>query len=170
MAVHGWQKLTMMGPANFGNDMLAGLGIPAPVLFGYVVTFTELIGGLLLIVGLLTRVVTIPLMIILGVATLAVKTDIGLIAGTGAPLPGAELDLALIAGLLTLLLLGPGPLSLDRALGIEDTVPTVSAPARGSGGRSAPRRAAGSPAPWSSRARSAPRCGAGGSRACSGAR
>lgn len=54
-----------MGPANFGGDMLAGLGIPAPVALGYVVTFAELIGGLLLVVGLLTRFAALPLIVIL---------------------------------------------------------------------------------------------------------
>lgn len=123
-AAHGWQKLTVMGPANFDGDMLAGLGIPAPVAFGYVVTFAELIGGLLLVVGLLTRIATLPLIVILAVATVTVKLDIGLIAGTGAPMPGAELDLALLAGLVAVLLLGPGRPSLDHLLSIEGTVPS----------------------------------------------
>lgn len=119
MAAHGWQKLTMMGPAGFGREMLAGLGVPAPVAFGYLVTFTELIGGLLLVVGLLTRLATLPLIVILVVATIAVKTDIGLISAAGAPLPGAELDLTLIAGLIAVLVLGPGRPSLDHLLGVE---------------------------------------------------
>lgn len=125
MAAHGWQKLTMMGPANFGGDMLGGLGVPAPVLFGYVVTFTELIGGGLLILGLVTRAATAPLIVILAVATVAVKLDVGLIAPMGAPLPGAELDLTLIAGLVAILLLGPGRPSLDHLFGIEHAEPTA---------------------------------------------
>jgi putative oxidoreductase len=36
MAAHGWQKLTEMGPAMFGQSMVADLGIPAPVLVGWV--------------------------------------------------------------------------------------------------------------------------------------
>jgi len=94
------------------------------VAFGYVVTFAELIGGLLLVVGLLTRIATLPLIVILAVATVTVKLDIGLIAGTGAPMPGAELDLALLAGLVAVLLLGPGRPSLDHLLSIEGTVPS----------------------------------------------
>jgi len=42
------------------------------------------------------------------------------------PGAGYELDLALIAGALALVLMGPGPVSLDRLLGIEKA---VSAPA-----------------------------------------
>lgn len=35
-------------------------------------------------------------------------------------LPGAELDLTLLAGLTALMILGPGPLSVDRATGLEE--------------------------------------------------
>jgi len=68
--------------------------------------------------------------VILAVATIAVKLDIGLIAGAGAPMPGAELDLTLIAGLVAVLLLGPGRPSLDHLLGIErDVLAEEPAPA-----------------------------------------
>jgi uncharacterized membrane protein YphA (DoxX/SURF4 family) len=58
-----------------------------------------------------------------------VKVNVGLIAPPqqGA---GAELDLALIAGFLAILFAGPGSLSLDRALGIEEGVGRTSAPRR----------------------------------------
>ncbi|CAN5349977.1 hypothetical protein BH23ACT7_BH23ACT7_17280 [soil metagenome] len=130
---HGWQKLTQMGPAGFGNDMLAGLGVPAPVFFGYAVTFLELVGGVLLIVGGLSRIIALLLAIMLVVATLLVKVDLGIIAPSGSPLPGAELDLALIAALLGVVLLGPGRPSVDHAVGIEDTVPVAATPTAGTG-------------------------------------
>src|SRR5919199_3307161 len=121
MAAHGLQKLTEVGPAVFGGQLLTGLGVPLPVFFGYVVTFAELIGGILLIVGLLSRLAALVLTIELIVAILLVKVNVGLIAppGSGA---GAELDLALIAGFLVILLAGPGKLSLDHALGLEPEV------------------------------------------------
>lgn len=90
MAVHGWQKLTEMGPAMFGGSMVADLGVPAPVLVGWLVTFAELIGGVLLVVGLLTRISAAVLTFVLLGATLLVKPDLGLIAPMGAVLPGAE--------------------------------------------------------------------------------
>jgi uncharacterized membrane protein YphA (DoxX/SURF4 family) len=61
------------------------------------VTFTELIGGILLIVGLLSRLAAFELTIDLVVAILLVKIHIGLIASQGSE-AGAELDLALIGG------------------------------------------------------------------------
>jgi putative oxidoreductase len=117
MAAHGWQKLTQMGAANFGEQMLGGLGVPLPVLMGYVVTFIELFGGILLILGLLSRLAALLLTIDLIVAILLVKVNVGFLSGSSGT--GAELDLALIAGLLVILLAGPGKLSLDHALGLE---------------------------------------------------
>jgi putative oxidoreductase len=117
MAAHGWQKLTQTGPANFGGQMLSGMGVPLPVFMGYVVTFVELFSGILLILGLLSRLAALLLTIDLVVAILLVKVNVGLLSGSSGT--GAELDLALIAGLLVILLAGPGKLSLDHALGLE---------------------------------------------------
>ena len=117
MAAHGLQKL-QGGPANFGG-LLGQLGIPAPTLMAYVVTFVELVGGILLIVGLLSRLSALLLTINLTVAVLLVKTGVGLLSPMGSPGVGAELDLALIAGLLVVLFAGPGRFSLDHVLGIE---------------------------------------------------
>ena len=95
------------------------MGVPLPGLMGFVVTFVELVGGILLIVGLLSRLAALLLTINLTVAILLVKVNVGLIAPSDALGVGAELDLSLIAGLLVILLAGPGKLSLDYALGIE---------------------------------------------------
>jgi putative oxidoreductase len=117
MTAHGWQKLTEMGPSNFGEQMLGGMGVPLPVFMGYVVTFVELFGGILLILGLLSRLAALLLTSDLVVATLLVKVNVGFLSGSSGT--GAELDLALIAGLLVVLLAGPGKLSLDHVLGLE---------------------------------------------------
>jgi putative oxidoreductase len=119
MAAHGWQKLFDMGPANFGRQTLDPLGVPAPVAAGYVVTFTELIGGLLLMAGLLTRLAAIALTIDLAVAIILVKSGSPLIVPPDEPGAGLELDLALIAGFVIALFSGPGRLSLDRVLGVD---------------------------------------------------
>ena len=113
MAAHGWRKLAN-GPGNFA-DGLEQLGVPAPDLMAWVVTFTELGGGILLILGLMTRLAALALTVNLTVAILLVKVNVGLIAGEGGG-AGMELDLALIAGFVTLLFLGAGPVSLDWAL------------------------------------------------------
>jgi putative oxidoreductase len=126
MAVHGWQKLTEMTPAGFGEGMLGMLGVPAPVLFGWIVTLIELVGGIALILGALTRVSALLNAGVLLGALLLVKVDIGLIAPMGAEMPGAELEFGLLAGLLAVALLGPGKPSVDHALGIETGTPTLT--------------------------------------------
>jgi putative oxidoreductase len=116
MAAHGLQKV-QAGPANFGA-FLGQMGVPLPTLMGYVVTFVEVVGGVLLIVGLLSRLAALLLTIDLVVAILLVKVNVGFLSPPqgGA---GAELELALIAGFLVILLAGPGRLSVDHALGYE---------------------------------------------------
>jgi putative oxidoreductase len=128
MLAHGWQKLTEMGPGNFGGQMLAGLGVPLPVFMGYVVTFLEIIGGILLIVGFLSRLAALLLTIDLVVAILLVKVNVGFISGSSGT--GAELDLALIAGFLVILFAGPGRLSVDHALGLEPDIVSEDPSAR----------------------------------------
>ena len=126
MAAHGFQKL-QAGPGNFGG-FLAQLGVPLPTLMGYVVTLVELGGGILLIIGLFSRLAALLLTIDLVVAILLVKVNVGFLSPQGGGGAGAELDLALIAGFLVILLAGPGSLSLDRALGFEGGSPTSPQP------------------------------------------
>jgi putative oxidoreductase len=114
---HGMQKLNG-GIPNFTSTTLVPLGIPYANVMGNVVTYTELAGGVLLVAGLLSRVAALALLIELGTTISLVKVHVGLIApaGHGA---GAELDLALAAGLVTIFLAGPGILSLDYLLRLE---------------------------------------------------
>ena len=116
--VHGYSKLSG-GPADGFGGMLTGLGVGAPELVAWLVTIAELVGGLLLLAGLATRLVTLPLIATMIGAILLVKADLGIIAPSGAMMPGAEVDIALLAGLVALLFIGPGRLSLDHILGVE---------------------------------------------------
>ena len=128
MFVHGLDKLTG-DPAGFGQ-FLGSLGLPAPSVLAWAVTLLELVGGAMLIVGLLTRLVAALMTLELIGAIVLVTGSRGLI---GAEAVGFERDLAYISGFLALLLLGPGRPSADHALGIEtqaprlvDTGPTTS--------------------------------------------
>jgi putative oxidoreductase len=116
MAAHGLQKL-LAGSGSFGG-FLAQFGVPVPTLMGYVVTLVELGGGILLIIGLFSRLAALLLTIDLVVAILLVKVNVGFLSPQGGG-AGAELDLALIAGFLVILLAGAGGISLDYTLGIE---------------------------------------------------
>jgi putative oxidoreductase len=109
---HGSQKLF----AAFGGPGMAGvtagfraMHIPAPELMAWVVALSELVGGLLLVVGLATRVAAALLSVVMIVAVLAVHLPHGFFAQHG----GAELPLAYLAGLVALMVSGGGALSLD---------------------------------------------------------
>ncbi|RME43363.1 MAG: DoxX family protein [Chloroflexi bacterium] len=107
------------GLGKFGNlggisQMFGSMGMPAPALMAAVAATIETLGGAALILGIGTRVAAVLLSAVMLVAIVMVKSKIGLIAPMGAPLPGAELDLALLAGCVALILQGSGHLSLDR--------------------------------------------------------
>jgi putative oxidoreductase len=106
--VYGWNKV--QNPAGF-EQMLTGLGFPIPLILSWFVTFLEVVGGALLIVGLLVRPVALLFAIEMIVSSLTVKLELG-IAPEGAT--GIELDLALLAASVALLILGPGRPSVDR--------------------------------------------------------
>ena len=110
--LHGIQKL--QGGVDGVAGFLGNLGLPAPVFFAWVLTLVETLGGLALILGLFTEIAAILLGIVMVVAIWKVKSAVGIIAPAGAtPATGMELDLALLAGLASLLLQGAGRCSLD---------------------------------------------------------
>ena len=107
---HGWLKLDdVSGFAGFVDS----LGIPAPTLMAYVVTYLELLGGIALIIGLATRYVAALFAIEMVFTTVLVKLDVGLIATEGV---GAELDILLLAIALSLVLTGAGRWSVDALI------------------------------------------------------
>jgi putative oxidoreductase len=117
MTAHGLQKLNE-GIPKFTTTTLVPLGVPYVDVMGYVVTFTELVGGVLLVVGLLSRLAGLALLVEMATTISMVKVQVGLIAAAGHG-AGAELDLAIAAGLLTILFAGPGLVSLDYLLRVE---------------------------------------------------
>lgn len=70
----------------FGNAEY-GLGLPFPALLAYLAAYTEAVGALLLLLGLATRWISIPLIITMLVAIFAVHWDSGwaAIADSSAP-------------------------------------------------------------------------------------
>ncbi len=111
-----------------GLEMVEGgfrmWGVPAPALAAPVVAVTEIVAGAALILGLLTRLASIALAVVLLGALFWAK-DIFSDNGTGIisarPVPGYELDLAYLAGLIALMFIGPGRWSIDERAGLEPT-------------------------------------------------
>lgn len=116
-AWHGWQKFDG-GVSEFAG-FLASLDVPAAEVVAWLQVAAEGIGGLLLVAGLFTRFVTLPLIAAMIGAIWLVKADVGFVVPGAA---GAELETVLLAGLVGLLFLGPGRLSLDSLLGMENGV------------------------------------------------
>lgn len=76
--VAGTQKIAgMEGTIAWFGDPEGGLGLPFPVLMAHLAAYTEAIGALLLLLGLATRWISIPLMITMLVAIFAVHWDNG---------------------------------------------------------------------------------------------
>ncbi len=92
-------------------------GVPAAAIAARAVAVFEIVGGVALIVGLATRVIAAAFIVQLIGALVYVKQDLGILSSQ--PMPGAELDLAYLGGLVTLLLLGPGWLSVDERIRLE---------------------------------------------------
>lgn len=110
-AAHGAQKVFEFTlPGTIGS--FEGMGVPLPEIAAPVVAFVELIGGILLIVGFLTRPVAILLAIDMLVALVLVHLPAGLWVGDG----GYEFVAVLGAVALALVFTGAGRFSLDRAL------------------------------------------------------
>lgn len=107
---HGAQKLLVYGLAGTAGAF-SQIGIPLPTLSAAAATAAELLGGIALVLGLFTRLATLPLLGTMLVALVAVH------AKNGFFLPeGGEYVLTLLAALVTIRLAGPGALALDNLM------------------------------------------------------
>lgn len=77
----GWNKASSFDSIVdwFGNDDY-GLGLPMPLAMAFLATAAELVGGVLLLLGALTRLVSIPLMVTMIVAMVSVHAKNGWLA------------------------------------------------------------------------------------------
>ena len=121
---HGWSKIAGEGGvAAFAADMAANYHLPT--ILGYVAAYSELVGGALLILGLLTRLDALLLAATMFVAAFIVQLPDALYeVPPGAiklfvALRGIELPLGMFAICFALMLIGGGRFSLDALLGID---------------------------------------------------
>jgi len=106
MTAHGWQKLS--GGLGKFMGMLSNMGIPGWM--AYLAVAAEFGGGILVLVGLLTRLAAFSILIDMAVAITKVHWKNGL-KGPG----GFEFPLACAVIAFALIFLGAGPISLDGA-------------------------------------------------------
>jgi putative oxidoreductase len=124
-----WEGILKFVYPNLGIGRFTKLGIPAPGIMGPFVAILEIVGGILLISGFLTRLIAIPFIIEMIVAMLSTK--IPMLRGTyplalapSPPTAGIWLVLHEIRSeyaqfmiSLFFLLAGPGRLSIDALIG-----------------------------------------------------
>lgn len=114
--IHGLGKLGLVGPGNMAGfaGWLKSMGLPFPELQARMAMAAELVGGVLIALGLATRVG-----LLLAGVTVLVAALIGHSGGgyliTNSP-PGNEYALNLAAICAVLFLLGPGAYSLDALI------------------------------------------------------
>ena len=116
--MHGSQKLLgAFGGAGVSGvaSMLAKLGIEPSVPFAWVLSITEFVGGICIFLGFLTRFWAAELVIDMSVAIIKVHFVNGFFWGKS----GFEFPMTLGVVALTILLTGPGAVSVDHATGIE---------------------------------------------------
>ena len=94
------------------TDWFGSMGIPFPALNAYMAASTELIGVVLLTLGLFTRLISIPLMVIMVVAIITVHLAHGFAAGDN----GFEIPLYYMLFLAIFASYGAGKFSLDHLL------------------------------------------------------
>ena len=104
-------------PAALGAGRFAKIGIPAPEVMGPFVGIVEIACGLLLVVGLLTRLAAVPLVIDMIVAIATTKIPMLVKSGFWAMAHEARTDWCMLLGCVFLFIVGSGPLSLDGRIG-----------------------------------------------------
>ena len=110
----GIQKFVF--PAELGTGRFMRIGIPAPEIMAPFDGVFEIICGVLMLAGLLTRMAAIPMIINMLVAISTTKIPILIKSGFWAMAHEARTDWAMLLGSLFLLIVGSGPWSLDARL------------------------------------------------------
>lgn len=122
-AEHGFAKL-LRGADNF-TGLLHALGLPMPAMFAWITIVIEIVGGILMLLGALVPLISIPMAIVLVVAIATVHWPYGFssiklqaITPHGAHFgePGYETDLLYLACILALVFGGAGPFAIDNWL------------------------------------------------------
>jgi putative oxidoreductase len=100
-------------PAALGVGRFAKIGIPVPQFTAPFVGVVEIVCGSLVLIGLLTRLASIPLLAVIAVALFTTKIMPLAKNGIWSTLHEARTDVSMLLGLIFLLLVGGGSLAVD---------------------------------------------------------
>lgn len=103
-------------PEIVGVGRFEKIGFENPEFWAYLVAGFEVVGGLLILVGLLTRLAAIPLLTIMATALISTKIPILLNEGFWFMAHAARTDFAMTMLLVFLLIYGAGKWSVDHYL------------------------------------------------------
>lgn len=106
-------------PDTLGAGRFEKIGLPSPEFLGSFVGSLEIICGALVLVGLLTRFASIPLIIIMLVAIATTKAEVLADKGFWEMLHGSRTDWAMLLGSIFLLIKGGGFYSIDRKISLK---------------------------------------------------
>jgi putative oxidoreductase len=110
----GIQKF--MFPELRGAGRFARIGLPSPEFLGSFVGFFEVFCGVLILMGMYTRLAAIPTLIIMIVAILTTKAEVLQMQGFWEMMHGSRTDWAMLLGSIFLIIRGGGRWSVDRML------------------------------------------------------
>ncbi|ASS50959.1 MAG: DoxX family protein [Candidatus Fluviicola riflensis] len=103
-------------PDLLGAGRFAKIGLPSPEFLGSFVGSFEIVCGALVLLGLLTRFASFPLIIIILVAIATTKTEVLADKGFWEMLHVCRTDWAMFLGSIFLLIKGGGSLSVDKKI------------------------------------------------------
>ena len=111
---YGFYGPATMKLKNFNGivEWFTSMGMPLPKLNALLATGTETAGFILIFLGLVTRIISIPLMVVMVVAITTVHLGNGFEAGNN----GFEIPIYYMLMLFSLLITGPGKFSLDALI------------------------------------------------------
>jgi putative oxidoreductase len=104
-------------PAQLGAGRFLKIGLPAPELLGPFVGAFEIGCGLLVLVGMLTRLAVVPLIVIMMVALATTKAPMLATQGFWHMAHESRTDWSMLLGSVFLLIAGAGAWSLDHLVG-----------------------------------------------------
>lgn len=110
----GIQKLLFAD--TLGSGRFARIGLPNPEFLGPFVGVFEIACGILLLLGLLTRLAAVPLTTIMLVAIATTKAGVLSTGGFWEMMHGSRTDWSMLLGSIFLLIKGGGKWSADQAL------------------------------------------------------